>query len=117
MGTEVNNVTNPVSDYANKVREEEEQKRIAYEASMKQQEETENIFKKAESAYKYAKMNYENGKNVGNLNSLKSAYNSALANRISSENNSDILRSSYQDCIFFSAKINSQESIANAILA
>lgn len=118
MSTEAisDTTTNPISEYAKQVNDEKEQKRLAYEAAMQQLEQTQSIFKKIETAYINAKKASENGENIANFDSLKNNYNSALNSTTSASNSVDIRRSSYQDSIFFSGKINMQESIASAIL-
>lgn len=109
-------VTNPVTDYANKINAEKEEKRIAYEAAMQQQEEAESIFKRVEAEYLSAKRDYDNGHNVDGFESIKSKYNSAFTSSSDASNLVSIKRSSYQDSIFFSGKINNLEAIASAIL-
>lgn len=110
-------VTNPVTDYANQVNEEKEQKRLEYEVAKQAEQNAESVFKKAEADYLAAKRQCDNGKNVFGFNSLKNKFSSALSSRTAASNWADIKRSSYQSSIFFAGKINNEEALANAILA
>lgn len=78
-----------------------------------------NLSQKKVTAYKKyqsAQLSNKNGSSTSLLSETRSSYDSVLSQFSDASINVDVLRSSLQDSIFYSGKMNNSAGIANSVL-
>lgn len=110
-----NKALESINGTADRAYQEMQAKRVAYEASMRQLDIFTALKNKALSNFKSAQKNCPNQES-SEFQSAQAQYNSALSGYSDAEMDSDILRSSLNNSIFYTAKMNNSAIIANAAL-
>lgn len=111
-----NKIVASIDATAQKADDEKEAKKEAYEIAMGKASVFERAKSKAYANLKYAQSRSKNGTS-SELNYAKSAYNSACCSFTDADINVEVLRSSYQDSIFYSGKMDTCAILANSTLA
>lgn len=122
MGAEVvqndfkTNTLNEIKDFAQNAYEKMLAKKAEYEASMKRLDVFTQAKHKAYVKFSSAKTACKNDENDFSYRTAKAQYSAACASYSDAEINSDVLRGSLQDSIFYSGKMNNSAAIASAVL-
>lgn len=112
-----NKIVASVENTANEANAEKEAKRFAYEQAMQQLSVMEQTKYTAYKNFKMAQAECNNNKNDSKYKVAQSKYASVCCNYSDANINADILRSSYQDSIFYSGRMNTCAILANSTLA
>lgn len=123
MGAEVvqndftTNTLNEIKDFAQNTYEKMLAKKAEYETAMKRLDVFTQAKHKAYVKFSSAKTACKNDETNYSYRSAKAEYSTACASFSDAEINSDVLRGSLQDSIFYSGKMNNCATIASAVLS
>lgn len=110
------NVLNSIEDTAGKADAQMQTKAQEYEQAKLQESIYEALKNKTYVEFRAAKESSVKGKNQNKFNNIKSKYDSIMSQYTNASNLVDIKRSSYQDAISYSAKMNNSLSIAQSVI-